>query len=120
MKGVKGMDARDIKNLEAYKGAKCIGVFDEVPYFIDASGCAFSRETVLRYNPFRSMDILDIFDVLDARDLPPDIKSAYDKAVHERDTQDAAYIEAIHGTGFETLTEERERHEKAARENRTA
>lgn len=119
MKGVKGMDARDIKNLEAYKGAKCIGVFDEVPYFIDASGCAFSRETVLRYNPFRSMDILDIFDVLDARDLPPDIKSAYDKAVHERDTQDAAYIEAVHSTGFETLTEERERHEKAARD-RTA
>ena len=120
MKGVKGMDARDIKNLEAYKGAKCIGAFDEVPYFIDASGCAFAREVVLKYNPFRSMDILDIFDVLDERDLPPDIKAAYDKAVRERDTQDTAYIEAIHGTGFETLTEERERHEKAARENRTA
>ena len=40
--------------------------------------------------------------------------------MRERDTQDTAYIEAIHGTGFETLTEERERHEKAARENRTA
>ena len=107
------MDEKSIKSLEEYKGAKCIGVFDEVPYFIDASGCAFSRETVLRYNPFRSMDILDIFDVLDARDLPPDIKSAYDKAVHERDTQDAAYIEAVHSTGFETLTKERERHEKS-------
>ena len=56
MKGAKGMDARDIKNLEEYKGAKCIGVFDEVPYFIDASGCAFAREVVLKYNPFRSMD----------------------------------------------------------------
>lgn len=114
------MDAKSIKSLEEYKGAKCIGVFDEVPYFIDASGCAFAREVVLKYNPFRSMDILDIFDMLDARDLSPDIKSAYDKAVHERDTQDTAYIEAIHGTGFETLTEERERHEKAAQENRTA
>lgn len=114
------MDEKSIKSLEEYKGAKCIGVFDEVPYFIDASGCAFAREVVLKYNPFRSMDILDIFDVLDERDLPPDIKAAYDKAVRERDTQDTAYIEAIHGTGFETLTEERERHEKAARENRTA
>lgn len=117
MKGVKGMDARDIKNLEAYKGAKCIGVFDDIPYFIDASGCAFSRETVLRYNPFRSMDILDIFDVLDERDLPPDIKAAYDKAVHERDTQDAEYVETLHSMGFKTLTEERK--EKAAR-SRTA
>lgn len=114
------MDARDIKNLEAYKGAKCIGVFDDVPYFIDASGCAFSRETVLRYNPFRSMAILDIFDVLDERDLPADIKAAYDKAVRERDTQNAEYVETLHSMGFKTLTEERERHKKAVPENRTA
>lgn len=111
------MDARDIKALEEYKGAKCIGVFDDVPYFIDASGCAFSRETVLRYNPFRSMAILDIFDVLDERDLPPDIKAAYDKAVRERDTN-AEYVETLHSMGFKTLTEERK--EKAARESRTA
>lgn len=113
------MDARDIKNLEAYKGAKCIGVFDDVPYFIDASGCAFSRETVLRYNPFRSMAILDIFDVLDERDLPADIKAAYDKAVRKRDTQDAEYIETLHSMGFKTLTEETAT-EKAARGSRTA
>ena len=112
------MDAKSIKSLEEYKGAKCIGVFDEVPYFIDASGCAFSRETVLRYNPFRSMAILDIFDVLDERDLPPDIKAAYDNAVRERDTQNAEYVETLHSTGVSTLTEERK--EKAARESRTA
>lgn len=111
------MDEKSIKSLEEYKGAKCIGVFDEVPYFIDASGCAFAREVVLKYNPFRSMDILDIFDVLDERDLPPDIKAAYDKAVHERDTQDAEYVETLHSMGFKTLTEERK--EKAAR-SRTA
>lgn len=113
------MDARDIKNLEAYKGAKCIGVFDDIPYFIDASGCAFSRETVLRYNPFRSMAILDIFDVLDERDLPPDIKAAYDNAVRERDTQNAEYIETLHSMGFKTITEETAT-EKAARKSRTA
>lgn len=112
------MDEKSIKSLEEYKGAKCIGVFDEVPYFIDASGCAFAREVVLKYNPFRSMDILDIFDVLDARGLPPDIKSAYDKAVHERDTQNAEYVETLHSMGFKTLTEERK--EKAARKSRTA
>ena len=113
------MDARDIKALEEYKGAKCIGVFDDVPYFIDASGCAFSRETVLRYNPFRSMAILDIFDVLDERDLPADIKAAYDKAVRERDMQDAEYIETLHSMGVKTLTEETAT-EKAARDSRTA
>lgn len=112
------MDAKSIKSLEEYKGAKCIGVFDEVPYFIDASGCAFAREVVLKYNPFRSMDILDIFDVLDERDLPQNIKAAYDKAVRERDTQNAEYVEALHSMGFKTLTEERK--EKAARDSRTA
>ena len=78
-----------IKAFETSMEAQYIGTLFGSPYFIDVSGCPFAHGEIMRYDANEPY----CFDVLFVDNADEPLKSMALKAMRERDTQNAEYIE---------------------------